>query len=124
MKPNKRGKFRQRVELQKPQTPEQFDTFGQPVPNYNTVGTYWAEIVPLQGREAIIAKQVYATATHRIRLLWLGYNVDVDPVDRLVRTDPVTGDVRTFGVVAVNDVETRHRVYDMMAEEIQTIEIL
>lgn len=122
MKPIKVGKFRQRFELQKPETPETFDSFGQPVPNYNSVGTFWGELIPLKGREAIIAKQVYAEATHTVNMRWLGSAVDLDPLNRLVRTENNTA--RTFGIIAVNDVETRHRLYTLVVQEIQTIEIL
>ncbi len=80
--------------------------------------------MPLRGREAVIAKQVYATATHMIRTRWLGSAVVLDPLDRWIRTDPVTAEVRTFGILEVKNIETRDRQYEMICEEIQQIESL
>ncbi len=120
MKPIKIGKFRQRFLLQKPSTPEVFDSFGQPVPSYDDVGAFWGELIPLRGREAVIAKQVYAEATHELRMRWLGNTVDLDPLNRLIRTENNAS--RTFGIVSVSDVETRHRLYTLLVQEIQQIE--
>jgi head-tail adaptor len=119
VRPIKAGKLDQVFTLQKPTTPETFDSFGQPVPNYTTVGTFWGELIPLRGREAVIAKQVYAEATHTVNMRWLGSGVNVNPTDRLVRTDTDTGQVRTFGIVSVSDVETKQRLYTMLVQEIQ-----
>ena len=126
MKPNRSGKYRQRVQLQVPVTPETFDSFGQPVPAYQAVGStapdglFACEILPLAGRESVIAKQVYATATHKVRMRWLGPAVDLSPPNRLVRTD--AAGTRTLGIISVADLEERHRMYELICEEIQTIE--
>jgi len=85
-------------------------------------GLFACELVPLRGREAVIAKQVYAEATHLIRTRWLGSQIYLTPLHRFVRTDPVTSEVRTFGLLAVNNIETRNRGYEMVAQEIQQIQ--
>ncbi len=84
------------------------------------MGTFWGELVPLRGREAVIAKQVYAEATHTLNMRWLGNTVDLDPLNRLIRTENNAS--RTFGIVSVSDVETRHRLYTLLVQEIQQIE--
>ncbi len=117
MKPIKVGKFRQRFQLQAPATPETFDSFGQPVPTYTVIGTFWGELVPLQGYEAVKAKHVYAEATHAVSMRWLGAAIDLNPLNRLIRTEGSS--TRIFGIINVNDVETRHRLYTLVVQEIQ-----
>ncbi len=117
MKPIKVGRFRQRFLLQTPTIPETFDTFGQPVPSYENVGHFWGELIPLGGREAVIAKQIYAEATHTINMRWLGSTTDLNPTNRFLRTENSV--TRIFGIINVNDVETRHRLYTVVAKEIQ-----
>lgn len=112
MNPTKCGTFRQRITLTTPATPETFDTFGQPIKSYTAVGTYWAEVRPLAGHEAIVAKQVKAEATHAVSMRYLGLTV-INPLDRIQLGS------RVFGVVSVRNVEERNRRYELLVQEIQ-----
>lgn len=113
MKPNRAGLYRQRVTLQQLATPETFDTFGQPVRTWNTVGTYWAEVRPLQGHEAIVAKQIKAEASHLITMRYLGTSVTLNPTDQFLLGS------RVFGVVQVLNAEERNRRYEIIVREVQ-----
>lgn len=53
----------------------------QAVPAYTPVGDYWARVVPLAGREAIIAQQLRADVTHMIEMLNVG---NIKPADQLI----------------------------------------
>jgi SPP1 family predicted phage head-tail adaptor len=106
------GKLRQVVTLQNP-GPETFDSFRQPVPSWTTIGVFSAQVRPLSGREAIVAKQVKAEASHMITMRYLGPSVVINPTSRLLYGS------RVFGIVQVINVEERHRWYEIVAQEIQ-----
>lgn len=107
------GTLRQRVTLQRLATPETFDSFGQPIQDWVPVGTYWAEVRPLAGQEAYVARQVKAEATHALALRWLGAAVTLRPTDQFLLGD------RAFGIVEVRNVEERNRRYELTVKEIQ-----
>jgi SPP1 family predicted phage head-tail adaptor len=116
MKPLRIGRFRQRVALQSlTETP---DSFGQPIQSWTTVGTYWAWVRPLQGRELMHAKQIVAEATHAVSMRWLGNAVVVKPENQLVMTDS-QGTVHTFGSTSVMNIEYRNRQIDLVCLEVQ-----
>jgi SPP1 family predicted phage head-tail adaptor len=110
------GAMRQQVTLQAPPAPgaEEFDTFGQPVPDWTTVGVFSAQVRPLSGREAVSARQIKAEATHAIVMRFLGPDVAVNPTCRLLYG------TRTFGIIQVVNAEERDRWYEIIAQEIQT----
>ena len=70
---------------------EVFDTFGQPIVSWVTIGAYWGEVEPLQGRELEAAKQVKAQATVKIKTRWLGSGVLMGPENRMVLGDRFAG---------------------------------
>lgn len=112
MNPLQSGKFRQRVQLQAPNQTEVFDSFGQPVVTWTTLGTYWAQVSPLTGHELVSARQVKAQASLKVRIRYQG-QVSVSPENRLVLNG------RTLGLIDVRNIEERNRVYEMTAYEIQ-----
>ncbi len=112
MKPYRPGALRQIVTLRNPAA-ETYDSFGQPIPSWTTVGIFSAQIRPLAGREAIVAKQVKAEATHGITMRYLGPSVVLNPLSQLLYGS------RIFGVVQVINVEERDRWYEIIAQEIQ-----
>jgi SPP1 family predicted phage head-tail adaptor len=117
MKPVRSGRFRQRVQLQQ-LGPETFDSFSQPIVSWQTIGTYWAYVRPLQGRELVVAKQIKAELTHAVTFRWLGIAVVVKPENRLILTDS-QGTVHTFGSLEVLNTEFRNRQLDLVCQEIQ-----
>jgi hypothetical protein len=113
VKPLRVGQHRIRATLQAPAEPESFDTFGQPIPNFVTIGTYWIFLRPLRGQELVIARQVQAQAIFYIQCRWLGIAVTISPEYRWkIGT-------RYFGIFDVRNTEERNRGYEMNVFEIQ-----
>lgn len=114
MKPIRCGKNRQRVQLYDvPET--SLDSYRQPQQTATLIGTYWAEVKPLSGREAQNVKQVWATATHQVTMRWLGSAVTIQPRMKLVITkSPGT---RTLNVISALNVEERNRAWLLVCEE-------
>lgn len=57
------------------------DTYGQPTMEPVLIDHFWAEITPIlsRGRELVAVKQVYPTATHVVRMNWLGDAIPSTP---------------------------------------------
>ena len=73
--------------LQALNTTETFDSFGQPIPQWTTIGVYSGEVAPLGGRELVAAKQVKAQAGVKITTRHLGQGVFFGPENRWVIGD-------------------------------------
>ncbi|MCI0349391.1 MAG: phage head closure protein [Acidobacteriales bacterium] len=63
------GTLRQRISIEQPA--ETQNDFNEPVVTWSLYATRWAEVVPLSGEERLIAQQVNAEVTHRVRLRYL-----------------------------------------------------
>jgi head-tail adaptor len=113
VKPVRAGLLRNKVTLQAPAASETFDSFSQPIQSWTTIGTFFAWIRPLMGREAVVAKQVKAEATHGITMNWLGSSVSPNPTYQILYNG------RVFGIIQVINVEERNIQYDIIAQEIQ-----
>ena len=79
------------------------DSFGEPTRTYTTLGTAWAQIVPLRPNERLLASQIDAQITHRIEIGWASEFAALSPKDR------VTYDGRTFDIVGVVDPQDNNR---------------
>ena len=108
------GKNRQRVELYDiPETT--FDSYRQPQQATTLIGTFWAEVRPLSGREALNVKQVWATATHKVSMRWLGSSIAIQPRMKLVITKPPG--TRTLNILEALNNEERDREWQLTCEE-------
>lgn len=107
------GPLRFRVKLQSYATSA--DTFGQQVPTWTTVGTYWADIRFLVGREAVNALQKKAETTHKINMRYIG---EIDASMRILYTDPRTHVDRIFNILDVNPIDERKREYELKVQEV------
>jgi SPP1 family predicted phage head-tail adaptor len=105
--------MRQRVTLQALSATESFDSFGQPVQAWASVGTFWCEVIPLTGHELVAAKQVKAQATIKVKMRFQGTSISISPENRLLLNG------RVFGLFDVRNIEERNRRYEMTAYEIQ-----
>jgi len=91
------GKLRHRIAIQQNQSTTE-DSNGNPVAAWTLVARVWADVMPLSGREALLAQQVNATTTHKIKIRYLA------SVQQDMR---VSYDGRYFDINAVlNDRET------------------
>jgi len=88
------GDLRDRVEVQEDQGTEK-DQYKQPIPDWQTVETRWANVSGLSGREYWQAQQAQAETTYRVemrysarlaalgskaRLVWDGKTLEVESV--------------------------------------------
>lgn len=84
---------------------------GQLATTYTTVGTYWANVRPLTGRELVNAKQVKATISHEITMRQVG---SIKATDRL----QFQGTARLFNVESVIRVGEQNAFYLIHATEL------
>ncbi len=75
------------------------DSRGQQTASATVLTKEWSSIVTLSGREAILARQVYPTATHRIGMRW---------VKGLDTADKMTLGSRTFNIEDMDNVDQRN----------------
>lgn len=87
------------------------DDLGQEVPTPTTVGTYWADISTLSGRELTNARQRVATVSHKVTMRWQGAGA-VNSNDHLVYQG------RTFHVDWINNADERNRQLDVYCTEV------
>ena len=61
------GKKRHRIEIQEEISTEQ-DAHGNIVPQWQTIGTVWANLVPISGKENLQGGTIGADASHRVEI--------------------------------------------------------
>lgn len=109
------GLFRHRVTVTRTFGGVQ-DTYGERAPGATVLGTFWASIEPLNGRELWEAQQVQSDVTHRVRLRYHA-GVKFVPADIVTYTDPVTAVARVFNIDTVVDDMERRRTVEMLCVE-------
>lgn len=72
------GQMKERLELQR-EGSEIYDALGQVETLPETVATVWARVVPLSGREAVIARKQQASATHQVTIRYSSDTAGVTP---------------------------------------------
>lgn len=60
---------------------ESVDSYGKKTKTWTTLGTYWASVEPLRGRERERARAIRSDLTHTV---YLRHRIDVTPQDRLL----------------------------------------
>jgi len=100
------GRLRHRVTLQSPSQVN--DSYGQPIPTWNTYATVWASIEPLSGREIISAQQAQSEASLRVRLRYIE---GVTPMHRIGYGD------RTLAILSVVDPREMHAELELLCQE-------
>ena len=121
MRPTKSGTKRQRVILL--DIPEATtDSWGQPSQTPTTIGTFWAEVAPLQGSEMLNVRQVWPLATHIVKMRWLGSAIPVtaDNPQGLIMPQMVLNlllDNSFLHVEFAENVEKRNRQWKLVCSE-------
>lgn len=128
MRPRRRGKYRQRVQLYDvPETSQ--DSYGQPNLNGTQImgpglnGTFAARVEPLKGDEILNVRNQWPTATHSVGMLWLGSSIPTnsttnpygDLLPRMYLID--TLDNSRLNILFANNVEKRDRCWELVCEE-------
>lgn len=103
------GELRHRVAF-KADTPTQ-DDFGEPIESWTTYMTVWAAIEPLEGRELLLAQQVSAEVTIRVRIRYDSANT-VSPEHRIIEGS------RILEIVNVINPLERNEKLTLMCKEI------
>jgi SPP1 family predicted phage head-tail adaptor len=114
------GQLRKRVTIQQKLAPASIvNTFGEEAvqldASWENVGTYWAAIEPLSGREFIEARQESSQITTRIRMRHQG-RTTILPAMRVVFAPP-SGDERVYDIDTVIDRNERNRELVLMCRE-------
>ena len=94
----KAGRLRHFLTLE--QAVETQNSRGEAIPSWTGVTDLWGSIEPLSGREGLAANQLYATATHQIRIR---YRAGVVPKMRFTKGG------REFEIDAVLNSDERNR---------------
>lgn len=101
------GRLDQRVTLERYTTTE--DDWGSSVEAWEPVGTYWAAVEPLAGREFIAAQAAQSEVTTRVRMRW---RPGITSRDRLVHEGT------TYGIESVIDIRSQHRELVLMCKAV------
>ena len=102
------GDLRQRVELVQPGTTK--DSYGGTTPGGGaSLGTVWAEISSLSGRDALAAQSFTSTVSHVVRIRWM---------PGVLAKQQVKFGTRTFQIVAVTNPDERTKVLKLFCTEI------
>ena len=121
MRPQQVGTYRQRLALYDvPETTQ--DSYGQPSIVGNLIGTFWGEVRPLKGDEMLNVRQIWAIATHFVRIRWLGSAIPAGPnnpqgliVERMYLID--TLDNARLDILNAQNVEKRNRMWLLTCAE-------
>lgn len=104
------GLLRHRLSILRRQ-PGVRDALGQPTTDFLEVGRAWAEVQPLAGREALLARQINAQITHRVRVRG---RIEIRAADQLRLG------ARALEVISVADQDERRREQVLTCGEVMT----
>jgi SPP1 family predicted phage head-tail adaptor len=105
------GTLRHRVTLQKPAAGDNRDAVGEPQTVWETVGTYWASVVPLSTGERHLAAQSRTYVTHRVTLR---YSSELAAIDGSWR---VVFGTRHLPIEGVRNIDERNREFELVCVE-------
>lgn len=104
------GKLRHRITVQRGTVT--IDEYQQPQETIEDIGTYWAQVIPLSGKELVNAKQIKPTTSHQV---YMRQNVPVIATDRLLFEG------RYLGIDQINRMGERNEWYSIMCTEISEV---
>ena len=108
----RRRDYRTRLKLQTLSGSTAADSRGHSKKAYATAATVWGNLKQIGGDEAVIAsKEILAKATHRVEIDYLTTALQTA---RLVVADSTA---RVLNVLAVDDLEDRHRTLVLTCKE-------
>jgi head-tail adaptor len=128
IRPVKSGRYRQRVLLF--DVPEAtVDSFGQPstatvqIANANASdGGWWAEVTPLRGDEILNVRNQWPTASHIVRMRWLGSSIPTSPDNPNGLLMPqmklqLLLDNSVLNMLFVDNIDKRNHEFEITCEE-------
>ncbi len=102
----KAGRLRHRITLERA---TESNDMGQITKSWSSVGSYWAGIEPLNGRELVTAQSVKPDVTTRIVLRYVG---------SITSKDRFTFNSRVFHILNVRNIDERNAEYEILCKEI------
>jgi head-tail adaptor len=101
------------------------DSFGQPSQAATLIGSFHAEVRMLQGNEMLNVRTMWPTATHLIRMRWVGSAIPVsadNPGQLILPNMKLTLTknnvlIRVFNIVSAKNAEERNREWELTCEE-------
>ncbi len=106
------GRLRHRVRVERDTSAQ--DGFGAPSVSWSSLGTRWASVEDLAGRELIEARQVESRATVRVTMRYFDR---MTASDRLIKIGPSNTDARTLNITHVGDPVGRARMTQILCIE-------
>lgn len=100
------GNYRHKITIQERLTGQ--DSYGAPMESWTDLATAWASIEPLSGRELYAAQELNSEINVRIKMR---YRPGVLSSMRILYG------TRIFDILAVVDIEERHRVLELLCKE-------
>jgi len=100
------GRLRRRVKIEEKSVVQ--DSYGAETITWSEVGTFWTAVEPLRGDEFLEQRRRGAEVTTRIVMRYL---------DEIAPEMRATWDGHTYDIVAVIDVDGRHRELQLMVRE-------
>jgi len=101
------GKLRHKVDIEQAQITR--DKLGGEGKHWVVCATVWADIQPLRGTEALVAQQVKATLSHKVRLRY-----DL----RIIMGCRIKYGSRTFQINSIRDVDEKHEEMETICSEV------
>jgi len=108
------GPHRTRIQLQQPAQTETFDSFGQPIESFTTILSVFAKVMLMSGRELEAANQIKSQANLKVEFRWMGTSIPISSEWRILLPNN-----RYLGIVNINNIEERNRLYVCYAYEWQ-----
>lgn len=106
------GKLRHRVQIQYDENHGVVDSQGGPqAASWVTLGTRWANVLPLTSRERFTARQVQSDVTHKVEMHY-DPTLATKPVYRLLYKS------RALEIDSVVNVDERNRELHLMCKEV------
>jgi len=102
------GKFQHRLEIQAP-VQVQDPATGEVTTSWQVVGTVWARIEPIRGKEAFVSEQVLADMNTRITLRWSPLAETLTNAHRGIHQNTI------FNFVSIAHVRLERREVEIMA---------
>lgn len=102
------GAKQHRLEIQQPVTTP--DQYGDPVVAWTTIGTVWASIEPMKGRERLLGDQIVGEMDTRIKVRWGAITKQITAAHRGVHQGVV------FNFVSIAHIKLEQREIEIMAK--------
>lgn len=101
------GELRNRITINTGATTP--DAYGENLPAPTVFATVWAKVTQLSGRELYYAQQQQALATHKVTMRYYAGVTETMSI--------AWQGGRTLNIVAVNDIDGRHRELELLCQE-------